>query len=100
MKKAHKAKRLKRGVREVVKGLRKDEKGVVILAENISHIDFIFCISDFGAVRERSAIYLYWFVLSWKDLGGAGGARRPVLCSFNPVSSTKSCMRTAIDALS
>ena len=73
VRKAHKAKRLKRGVREVVKGLRKDEKGVVVLAGDVSPIDVISHIPVFCEEKEVP----YCYVPSRKDLGGAGGTKRP-----------------------
>jgi len=73
VRKAQKAKRLKRGVREVVKGLRKDEKGVVILAGDVSPIDVISHIPVFCEEKEVP----YCYVPSRKDLGSAGGTKRP-----------------------
>ena len=73
VKKAQKAKRLKRGVREVVKGLRKNEKGVVILAGDVSPIDVISHIPVF--CEEKGVPYCY--VPSRKDLGAAALTKRP-----------------------
>ena len=73
VKKAQKAKRLKRGVREVVKGLRKNEKGIVVLAGDVSPIDVITHIPVF--CEDKGVPYCY--VPSRKDLGGASGTKRP-----------------------
>ena len=73
VKKAQRAKRLKRGVREVVKGLRKNEKGVVILAGDVSPIDVISHIPVF--CEEKGVPYCY--VPSRKDLGAAALTKRP-----------------------
>lgn len=73
VKRAQKVKRLKRGVREVVKGLRKNEKGVVILAGDVSPIDVISHIPVF--CEEKGIPYCY--VPSRKDLGAAALTKRP-----------------------
>ena len=73
IKKSQQAKRLKRGVREVVKGLRKNEKGVVILAGDVSPIDVISHIPVF--CEDKSIPYCY--VPSRKDLGSASLTKRP-----------------------
>ena len=73
VKKAQKAKKLKRGVREVVKGLRKDEKGVVILAGDVSPIDVISHIPVF--CEDKGVPYCY--VPSRKELGAASLTKRP-----------------------
>lgn len=73
VKKSQKAKRLKRGVREVVKGLRKDEKGVVILAGDVSPIDVISHIPVF--CEDKGVPYCY--VPTRKDLGAAAFTKRP-----------------------
>ena len=73
VRKAKKAKKLRRGVREVVKALRKNEKGVVVLAGDVSPIDVISHIPVF--CEEKDVPYCY--VPSRKDLGLAGGTQRP-----------------------
>lgn len=73
VKKAQTAKRLKRGVREVVKGLRKNEKGLVVLAGDISPLDVISHIPVF--CEDKGVPYCY--VPSRRDLGAAGGTKRP-----------------------
>lgn len=73
VKKCQKAKRLKRGVREVVKALRKDEKGLVILAGDVSPIDVISHIPVF--CEDKGVPYCY--VPTRKDLGAAAFTKRP-----------------------
>lgn len=73
VKKAHKAKRLRRGVREVVKALRKNEKGVVVLAGNVSPIDVISHIPVF--CEDKGVPYCY--IPSRRDLGTASQTKRP-----------------------
>ncbi len=73
VKKAQKAKKLKRGVREVVKGLRKNEKGLVVLAGDVSPLDVISHIPVF--CEDKGVPYCY--VPSRRDLGTAGGTKRP-----------------------
>ncbi len=73
VKKSQSAKKLKRGVREVVKGLRKNETGVVILAGDVSPIDVI---SHIPVYCEDKGIP-YCYVPSRKDLGAASLTKRP-----------------------
>lgn len=73
VKKSQKAKRLKRGVREVVKGLRKDEKGLIILAGDVSPIDVISHIPVF--CEDKGVPYCY--VPTRRDLGAAAFTKRP-----------------------
>ena len=73
VKKSQKAKRLKRGVREVVKGLRKGEKGLVVFAGDVSPIDVI---SHMPVFCEDKGIP-YCYVPTRKDLGAAAFTRRP-----------------------
>jgi H/ACA ribonucleoprotein complex subunit 2 len=67
------AKVLKRGVKEVVKALRKNEKGLCVLAGDISPIDVISHIP--GICEEGGIPYVY--VNSKADLGAAAGTKRP-----------------------
>jgi len=76
VKRASKVKMLRRGVKEVVKALRKKEKGVMILAGNITPIDVI---SHLPVLCEEKAIP-FLFVPSKEDLGTAGGTKRPTSC--------------------
>ena len=74
--KASKAKHVKRGVKEVVKALRKGDKGVVIIAGDISPGDVI---SHIPVLCEDSHVP-YVFVPSKEDLGSAGATKRPTSC--------------------
>ena len=73
VKKSQKAKRLKRGVREVVKGLRKGEKGLIVLAGDVSPIDVISHIPVF--CEDKGVPYCY--VPTRRDLGAAAFTKRP-----------------------
>ena len=76
MKKASKSKGIRRGVKEVVKAIRKGEKGVLILASNISPIDVI---THLPVLCEENDIQ-YVFVPSKEELGAAGSTKRPTSC--------------------
>eukprot|EP00842_Homolaphlyctis_polyrhiza_P002205 jgi/Hompol1/2986/HPOL_003085-RA len=76
VKKAAKAKDVKRGIREVVKGLRKGAKGFVVLAGDISPLDVITHIP----VICEDANVPYIYVPSREDLGSAGSTKRPTSC--------------------
>ena len=76
VKKASGAKALRRGVKEVVKGLRKGMKGVCIIAGDISPIDVI---SHLPVFCEESAVP-YVYVPSKQDLGAAAMTKRPTSC--------------------
>ena len=78
IKKASKVKHVKRGVKEVVKALRKGEKGLVVLAGDISPADVI---SHLPVLCEDSAIP-YVFIPSKEDLGSAAATKRPTSCVF------------------
>ena len=73
IKKAQKVKRLRRGVKEVVKALRKNQKGIVVLAGDVSPIDVISHIPVF--CEDKHVPYCY--VPSRRELGTAGGTKRP-----------------------
>lgn len=64
---------VKRGVKEVVKGLRKGEKGLVILAGDISPTDIL---SHIPVLCEESDVP-YIFVASKEALGAASSTKRP-----------------------
>jgi H/ACA ribonucleoprotein complex subunit 2 len=72
-KKAAAAKLLKRGVKEVVKSLKKNQKGICIIAGDISPIDVISHVSVF--CEEKEIPYIY--VPSRVDLGLASSTKRP-----------------------
>lgn len=76
IKKASKAKHVKRGVKEVVKALRKGEKGLVVIAGDISPADVI---SHIPVLCEDSSVP-YIFIPSKEDLGSAGSTKRPTSC--------------------
>jgi H/ACA ribonucleoprotein complex subunit 2 len=76
VKKAASLKHIRRGVKEVVKGLRKGERGLAILAGDIYPIDVI---SHLPVLLEEANIpYLY--VPSKMDLGAAASTKRPTSC--------------------
>lgn len=76
VRKASQAKFVKRGVKEVVKALRKGEKGFVIIAGDISPIDVI---SHLPIMCEDRKIP-YFYVPSKLDLGSAASTKRPTSC--------------------
>lgn len=76
VKKSSKVKHVKRGVKEVVKALRKGEKGLVIIAGDISPPDVI---SHIPVLCEDSSVP-YVFIPSKEDLGSAGATKRPTSC--------------------
>ena len=76
MKKATKAKIVKRGVKEVVKAIRKGEKGFCIIAGDISPIDVITHLPIMCEDRQIP----YYYVPSKHDLGEAAASKRPTSC--------------------
>eukprot|EP01102_Stenamoeba_stenopodia_P020734 TRINITY_DN8198_c0_g1_i1.p1 TRINITY_DN8198_c0_g1~~TRINITY_DN8198_c0_g1_i1.p1 ORF type:complete len:227 (-),score=72.45 TRINITY_DN8198_c0_g1_i1:68-667(-) len=86
VKTASKEKKLRRGVKEVVKAIRKNEKGLCVLAGDVSPIDVI---SHLPVLCEESEIS-YVYVPSKEKLGTAASTRRPtsvVLISNKNLSS-------------
>ncbi len=73
VKKASSSKIIRRGVKEVVKGIRKNEKGLCILAGDIYPIDVI---SHLPVLLEENGIP-YIFVPSKQELGAAACTKRP-----------------------
>lgn len=71
-----KAKAVRRGVKEVVKAVRKGEKGICIIAGDISPIDVI---SHLPVLCEDNEVP-YVFVPSKETLGTAGQTKRPTSC--------------------
>ncbi|WFD35334.1 snoRNA-binding protein [Malassezia cuniculi] len=67
---------VKRGVKEVVKSLRKGEKGLVIFAGDISPIDIMSHIPVLCEDTQNPYIY----VPSKDALGGASATKRPTSC--------------------
>lgn len=76
VRKASQAKFVKRGVKEVVKALRKGEKGFCIIAGDISPVDVITHLPIM--CEDRGIPYLY--VPSKHDLGAAATTKRPTSC--------------------
>jgi H/ACA ribonucleoprotein complex subunit 2 len=76
VKKASGAKWMRRGVKEVVKGLRKGEKGVAVIAGDIYPIDVI---SHLPVLLEEAEVP-YIFVPSKVELGAAASTKRPTSC--------------------
>ncbi|KIY49235.1 L30e-like protein, partial [Fistulina hepatica ATCC 64428] len=76
VKKASKSRQVKRGVKEVVKGIRKQEKGLLVLAADISPIDII---SHLPVLCEEAGVP-YVFVPSKEELGHSSSTKRPTSC--------------------
>merc|ERR1712028_149438 len=76
IKKATKSKQVLRGVKEVVKAVRKGTKGVCVIAGNISPMDVI---SHLPVLCEDNDVP-YIYVRSKEDLGAAGLTKRPTSC--------------------
>merc|ERR1711977_292871 len=76
IKKATKTKQVLRGVKEVVKAVRKGTKGVCVIAGNISPMDVI---SHLPILCEDSDVP-YVYVRAKEDLGAAGLTKRPTSC--------------------
>jgi len=76
VKKAAQAKVVRRGVKEVVKALRKGEKGFCVIAGDISPIDVISHLPIM--CEDRQVPYIY--VPSKQDLGAAASTKRPTSC--------------------
>ncbi|KAJ3694781.1 hypothetical protein LUZ60_000158 [Juncus effusus] len=76
VRKASEVKCLKRGVKEVVKSIRKGSKGVCVIAGNISPIDVI---THLPILCEEAGIP-YIYVPTKEDLANAGATKRPTCC--------------------
>lgn len=76
VKKSVKEKTLKRGVREVVKAVRKGTKGIVVMAGDVSPIDVV---SHIPVLCEDAKVE-YVFVPSKELLGIAVKSTRPTSC--------------------
>jgi len=70
---AAKAKQVRRGVKEVVKALKKETKGVCVIAGDISPIDVI---THLPVLCEEADVP-YVYVHSKEELGAAGMTKRP-----------------------
>ncbi|KAK2950255.1 putative H/ACA ribonucleoprotein complex subunit 2 [Blattamonas nauphoetae] len=71
-----KSKQLRRGVKEVVKSIRKGKRGICVIAGDISPLDVI---SHLPVYCEENDIP-YIFVDSKDDLGAAASTKRPTSC--------------------
>ncbi|GAB2230157.1 hypothetical protein Droror1_Dr00014414 [Drosera rotundifolia] len=67
---------LKRGVKEVVKSIKRGHKGLCVIAGNISPIDVITHVPIM--CEEKEIPYIY--VSSKEDLANAGATKRPTCC--------------------
>lgn len=76
MRKASQAKIARRGVKEVVKAIRKGSKGFCVIAGDISPIDVITHLPIM--CEDRNIPYFY--VPSKLDLGAAACTKRPTSC--------------------
>ncbi|KAL5723420.1 hypothetical protein ACHQM5_006824 [Ranunculus cassubicifolius] len=76
VRKAAESKCLKRGVKEVVKSIRRGNKGLCVIAGNISPIDVI---THVPLLCEEAEIP-YVYVSSKEDLATAGATKRPTCC--------------------
>ena len=76
---------LKRGVKEVVKSIRRGNKGLCIIAGNISPIDVITHVPIL--CEEAEIPYIY--VNSKEDLANAGATKRPTCCVLVLTKPTK-----------
>ncbi|XP_030477446.1 H/ACA ribonucleoprotein complex subunit 2-like protein [Syzygium oleosum] len=76
---------LKRGVKEVVKSIRRGHKGLCVIAGNISPIDVI---THVPILCEESDIP-YVYVPSKEDLANAGATKRPTCCVLVLTKPTK-----------
>ncbi|KAK1619653.1 hypothetical protein QYE76_025170 [Lolium multiflorum] len=76
VRRASEAKCLKRGVKEVVKSIRRGNKGLCVIAGNISPIDVITHLPIL--CEEANVPYIY--VNSKEELATAGTTKRPTCC--------------------
>ncbi|XP_049404586.1 H/ACA ribonucleoprotein complex subunit 2-like protein [Solanum stenotomum] len=76
---------LKRGVKEVVKSIRRGHKGLCVVAGNISPIDVITHVPLL--CEEADIPYIY--VPSKEDLASAGATNRPTCCVLVLTKPTK-----------
>ncbi|XP_021909157.1 H/ACA ribonucleoprotein complex subunit 2-like protein [Carica papaya] len=76
---------LKRGVKEVVKSIRRGHKGLCVIAGNISPIDVITHVP----VLCEDADIPYIYVPSKEDLANAGATKRPTCCVLVLTKPTK-----------
>ncbi|KAI8095603.1 hypothetical protein BDF21DRAFT_435778 [Thamnidium elegans] len=93
IKKASKVKHVRRGVKEVGKALRKGEKGLVIIAGDISPLDVI---SHMPVLCEDSNVP-YVFVPSKEQLGEASSTKRPTSVTMIVLGGKGKDMKAATD---
>ena len=93
MKKGFKCYSLRRGVKEVNKALRKDEKGIVIIAANVTPLDLI---SHLPLWCEEKDIP-YCFVESKTDLGIASQSHQGVVACMLTRKGRKTSEQKHID---
>ncbi|EPX73165.1 RNA-binding protein Nhp2 [Schizosaccharomyces octosporus yFS286] len=93
VKKASKQKHILRGVKEVVKAVRKGEKGLVILAGDISPLDVI---SHIPVLCEDNDVP-YVYTVSKELLGDASNTKRPTSCVMVVPGGKKKDMSKAED---
>mmetsp|Transcript_2744 Transcript_2744/g.3798 ORF Transcript_2744/g.3798 Transcript_2744/m.3798 type:complete len:150 (-) Transcript_2744:24-473(-) len=74
VKKAHETKCTKRGIKEVMKSIRKGSKGICLIAGDVSPIDILMHLPVY--CEDKDIKYIY--VPSKKDLGSAAGTKRPI----------------------
>ncbi|XP_073011393.1 H/ACA ribonucleoprotein complex subunit 2-like protein [Typha latifolia] len=85
VRRASESKCLKRGVKEVVKSIRRGHKGLCVIAGNISPIDVITHVPIL--CEEANIPYIY--VPSKEDLATAGTTKRPTCCVLVLTKPTK-----------
>ncbi|MBA0744123.1 hypothetical protein Gogos_006760 [Gossypium gossypioides] len=85
VRKAAEHKCLKRGVKEVVKSIRRGHKGLCVIAGNISPIDVITHVP----ILCEEADIPYVYVPSKEDLATAGATKRPTCCVLVLTKPTK-----------
>lgn len=98
VKKAAQAKFIRRGVKEVVKAMRKGAKGFCIIAGDISPIDVVTHLPIMCEDRHIP----YFYVPSKQDLGAAASTKRPTSCilvtpkdSFSEMAAYEKLMKEA-----
>merc|ERR1712029_297416 len=94
VKKPARARHVKRGVKEVVKSLRKGEKGMVVMAADISPMDIL---THIPLLAEESACP-YVFVTSKELLGQASSTKRPTSCVMICPNSKRKARKPKNDA--
>mmetsp|Transcript_36245 Transcript_36245/g.26898 ORF Transcript_36245/g.26898 Transcript_36245/m.26898 type:complete len:142 (+) Transcript_36245:36-461(+) len=89
-KKALKGKMVRRGVKETVKAIRKDQKGFCVIAADISPIDVL---SHLPILCEEKGIP-YIYVKSRAEIGDACKTKRPTSCVFIGKPGSKDELKT------